>query len=56
VLFRDEQARRQAFSLTLAYLAELIEAASELELAAPVPLDVVCFRYVNTRLDDAVLD
>jgi glutamate/tyrosine decarboxylase-like PLP-dependent enzyme len=38
------------------YLAELIEAAPELELAAPVPLNVVCFRYVAAGLDDAALD
>jgi glutamate/tyrosine decarboxylase-like PLP-dependent enzyme len=27
------------------YLAELVEAAPELELVAPVPLNIVCFRY-----------
>ena len=31
------------------YLAELIERETELELAAPVPLNVVCFRYVGAR-------
>jgi glutamate/tyrosine decarboxylase-like PLP-dependent enzyme len=35
------------------YLAELVDAAPELELAAPVPLNVVCFRYVGPGLDDA---
>jgi len=30
-----------------AYLAEKIEAHSELELAAPVSLNIVCFRYVG---------
>jgi len=31
-----------------AYLAELVRAASpELELLAPVPLNVVCFRYAR---------
>jgi glutamate/tyrosine decarboxylase-like PLP-dependent enzyme len=29
------------------YLAALVEAEPELELMAPVPLDVVCFRYVG---------
>ena len=38
------------------YLAELINAAPELELAAPVPLNVVCFRYVRGGLGDAVLN
>jgi len=38
------------------YLAELIEAAPELELVAPVTLNVVCFRYTRPGLDDAALD
>jgi glutamate/tyrosine decarboxylase-like PLP-dependent enzyme len=38
------------------YLAELVEASPELELAAPVPLNVVCFRYVQENLDEAALD
>jgi glutamate/tyrosine decarboxylase-like PLP-dependent enzyme len=38
------------------YLAERVEAAPELELAAPVTLNVVCFRYVRSGLDDAALD
>jgi glutamate/tyrosine decarboxylase-like PLP-dependent enzyme len=38
------------------YLAELIEARPELELVAPVPLNVVCFRYVDTQLNDNQLD
>ncbi len=38
------------------YLAGLIDAAPELELAAPVTLNVVCFRYVRPGLDDAGLD
>jgi glutamate/tyrosine decarboxylase-like PLP-dependent enzyme len=38
------------------YLAERIEAMPEVELAAPVVLNVVCFRYVREDLDDAVLD
>ncbi len=38
------------------YLAELIREAPDLELLAPVPLNVVCFRYVAPRRDDAALD
>jgi aromatic-L-amino-acid/L-tryptophan decarboxylase len=38
------------------YLAELIREAPDLELLAPVPLNVVCFRYVTPRRDDAALD
>jgi aromatic-L-amino-acid decarboxylase len=38
------------------YLAERVEAAAQLELAAPVNLNVVCFRYVRPGLDDATLD
>ncbi len=38
------------------YLGALIEAAPELELAAPVTLNVVCFRYVRPGLDDVALD
>jgi glutamate/tyrosine decarboxylase-like PLP-dependent enzyme len=38
------------------YLADLIEAALELELAAPLTLNVVCFRYVRPGLDGAALD
>ena len=38
------------------YLAELIDAAPELELVAPVALNVVCFRYIKAGLDDATLD
>jgi glutamate/tyrosine decarboxylase-like PLP-dependent enzyme len=38
------------------YLTELIQAQPELELAAPVPLNVVCFRYVRPGMDDAVLN
>ena len=38
------------------YLASLIEAAPELELAAPACLNVVCFRYVRPGLEDAALD
>ncbi len=38
------------------YLAGLVEADPELELAAPVPLNVVCFRYVRPGLQTAELD
>jgi aromatic-L-amino-acid decarboxylase len=38
------------------YLAKLIEAQPELELSAPVTLNVVCFRYVAPEMDDAALD
>jgi glutamate/tyrosine decarboxylase-like PLP-dependent enzyme len=39
-----------------AYLAELVEANEKLELAAPVPLNVVCFRYVDKKLSNEQLD
>jgi aromatic-L-amino-acid decarboxylase len=38
------------------YLAGLIESAPELELALPVSLNVVCFRYTRGGLEDARLD
>ena len=38
------------------YLAELIDVNPELELLAPAPLNVVCFRYVRPGLDNDVLD
>ena len=38
------------------YLAELIRKAPDLELLAPVPLNIVCFRYVAQHRDDAALD
>jgi len=38
------------------YAAQLIDAAPELELEAPVTLNIVCFRYIQTGLDDAALD
>ena len=38
------------------YLAALIDASPELELTAPVPLNVVCFRYVRSDLNDNELD
>ncbi len=38
------------------YLGELVEAAPELELALPVSLNVVCFRYVHPGLEEGALD
>jgi aromatic-L-amino-acid/L-tryptophan decarboxylase len=34
-------------------LAELVDAEPKLELVAPAPLNVVCFRYVVAAIDDA---
>jgi aromatic-L-amino-acid decarboxylase len=38
------------------YLAELVDAAPELERMTPVALNVVCFRYVVASLDEAALE
>ena len=38
------------------YLAELVAAAPDLELMAPVPLNIVCFRYAPKGIPDAELD
>jgi glutamate/tyrosine decarboxylase-like PLP-dependent enzyme len=38
------------------YLKELIEAAPQLELMAPVPLNIVCFRYIIPNMDGVALD
>jgi glutamate/tyrosine decarboxylase-like PLP-dependent enzyme len=38
------------------YLGERVAASPELELSAPITLNVVCFRYVASDLDDAALD
>jgi glutamate/tyrosine decarboxylase-like PLP-dependent enzyme len=38
------------------YLAKLIESAPELELAAPVPLNIVCFHYVQLGLEKDEID
>jgi len=38
------------------YLAELVKAEPELEIALPVSLNVVCFRYILEDLDDRLLD
>ncbi|MEM7200355.1 MAG: pyridoxal-dependent decarboxylase [Planctomycetota bacterium] len=39
-----------------AYLARRVEATAELQLVAPVPLNIVNFRYVPVRLDGPVVD
>jgi glutamate/tyrosine decarboxylase-like PLP-dependent enzyme len=38
------------------YLARLIKAEPELELALPVSLNIVCFRYIQADLDDVQLN
>lgn len=38
------------------YLARLVEAAPQLELAMPVTLNVACFRYLRPGLDDDALN
>ncbi len=38
------------------YLAGLIDASPQLELSAPVTLNVVCFRYLEPGLDEGGLD
>lgn len=38
------------------YLAALVEAEPKLELLAPVPLNIVCFRYVDEGLSEAELN
>jgi glutamate/tyrosine decarboxylase-like PLP-dependent enzyme len=38
------------------YLASYVENTSELQLLAPVPLNIVCFRFVADDLDDEVLN
>ena len=53
----DKFARLIAQNLRQAqYLKERVEAAPELELLAPVPLNVVNFRYRAKGLDEAALD
>ena len=39
-----------------AHLAELVERAPDMELLAPAPLNIVCFRYRPDRVDEAELD
>jgi glutamate/tyrosine decarboxylase-like PLP-dependent enzyme len=38
------------------YLRALVEATPELELLAPVPLNIVCFRYIDASLDETQLN
>lgn len=38
------------------YLAELVDETPELERTAPVPLNIVCFRYVDDLLDEEQLN
>ena len=38
------------------YLKKLVEDNPELELTAPVPLNIVCFRYVDTNLSEDQLN
>ncbi|HET8623535.1 MAG TPA: pyridoxal-dependent decarboxylase [Gemmatimonadales bacterium] len=38
------------------YLAGLVTAAPDLELMAPVPLNIVCFRWTKPGVDDETLD
>jgi len=38
------------------YLAQLIHEHGSLQLLAPVPLNVVCFRYIQEGFDDSELD
>jgi glutamate/tyrosine decarboxylase-like PLP-dependent enzyme len=38
------------------YLARLVEDSRELQLLAPVPLNIVCFRFVAADLDDESLN
>jgi len=38
------------------YLVNLIEASEEMELCAPVPLNIVSFRYVRANLDEKQLN
>lgn len=38
------------------YLAQLVDASADLELMAPVPLNIVCFRFYAPHLDNASLN
>jgi glutamate/tyrosine decarboxylase-like PLP-dependent enzyme len=38
------------------YLGDLINSSSELELLAPIPLNIVCFRFFSNRLSNASLN
>jgi glutamate/tyrosine decarboxylase-like PLP-dependent enzyme len=39
-----------------AYLGSLVEAHPDLELVAPVPLNIVCFRFVRAGVSEELLD
>ena len=53
----DKYARMVAKNVRQAkYLASLVEAADDLELVAPVALNVVCFRYIGTDISADQLD
>ena len=63
IVVRHAEEHRRAFSLTPDYLmhaehglAGLIRATPELQLLAPVPLNIVCFRFAAGHLDGAVLN
>jgi glutamate/tyrosine decarboxylase-like PLP-dependent enzyme len=38
------------------YLASLVEKSPQLEMALPVSLNVVCFRYIRSNMSDSMLD
>ena len=38
------------------YLGKLVEASPELELSAPITLNIVCFRFVSTHMNNVALD
>ena len=38
------------------YLGKLIEGSPELELSAPITLNIVCFRFVSTHMDNTALN
>jgi len=39
-----------------AYLGKLIQSSPDLELSAPITLNIVCFRFISAQLDDSSLD
>jgi glutamate/tyrosine decarboxylase-like PLP-dependent enzyme len=38
------------------YLAGLVERTPELQLLAPVPLNIICFRYIPSGMNDEQVD
>jgi aromatic-L-amino-acid decarboxylase len=38
------------------YLARLVDESPDLERLAPVPLNIVCFRFITDGLDDGALN